>query len=76
MVNYLNQLKNADTVIYRFEQIKQNHLRKLLNFTMKDFYPYIAESILKKRLYFAEIHIRITKEKQALLLTIPKLTLH
>ena len=43
---------------------------------MKDFYPYIAESILKKRLYFAEIHIRITKEKQALLLTIPKLTLH
>ena len=68
----LNQWKSTDTIIDWFEEIKDKHLRKFLILGMKDFYPSITESLMKKALDFAETHTHALQKKIKLLLDIPE----
>ena len=59
---YINQWKNAASVIEWFKTIEQKYLYKFIIFDIKDFYTSIQEELLNKGLRFAKEYIDITSK--------------
>ena len=57
----LNQWKNTVDVIDWFKKIKNKPQHKFVVFDVKDFYPSIKESLLKKAINFAKQYVQIKK---------------
>ena len=67
----VNQWKNSNSVIEWFKGIRNKSAYTFSVFDIKDFYPSITETLLKKSLDFARNHINISKESM-----IDKITKH
>ena len=63
----LNQWRNTDTVIDWFKGIRNKHLRKLIIFDIKEFYPSMTENLLKKVLTFAKTHTLLSDDEKAII---------
>ena len=62
-----NQWKNTDTVIDWFKRIKNKHAHTFIFFDIKEFYPSISETLLKKALDFATANTEITEEEKTII---------
>ena len=63
----LNQWRNTDTVTEWFKSIRYKHLCKFVVFDIREFYPSITESLLKKALTFAEARTHLSDNDKAII---------
>ena len=63
----LNQQRNTDTVIDWFKGIRNKHLCKFVVFDINEFYPSIAENLLKRALTFAEAYTHLSDDDKAII---------
>ena len=61
----LNQWKNTNDVISRFESIKTK--QKFISIDVKDFYPTITQEMLSKCLTFTETKVQITEDDKKII---------
>ena len=63
----VNQWKNIQNVIKWFMKIEQKREYKFIVFDIKNFYPWIKETLLIKAINFAEKLLNITKEDKIII---------